>query len=79
MPSFIHADIFFFISSIGFVTLFIILVVLLYYIVKATRSFTDLIIKIEENVDSVGDAGRDLIDDMRNSIAFKFLFRSRKK
>lgn len=80
MDSLMHADIFFFISSLGFILLFIILAIVLLYILKAVRLFTNLTEKISENIDEVGDAGRDLIDDMRGSTVFKFLFRpSRRK
>lgn len=74
-----NADIFFFISSIGFVIVFIIFSILLYYIIKAIRSFTRLMERIETNVDDVGFAGRELIEDMRDSAAFRLLFRPRKK
>ncbi len=79
MNSLQNADMFFFLSSIGFVILFILASILLFYIIKATRSFATLIEKIEENVDSVGDAGMELIEDMRQSVAFRFLFGSKRK
>jgi len=79
MNTLANSEIFFFISSIGFVVLFGFVSILIFYLVKATRSFTHLMEKIGDNVDTVGDAGRDLIDDMRNSTAFRLLFKPRKK
>lgn len=74
-----HADIFFIISSVGFIVLFIVLAILLYYLIKAVRAFKELTEKIERNVDSVGYAGRELIDEMRNSAAFRLLFRPKRR
>jgi len=79
MDAVLHSEVFFFISSVGFILLSIIVFVLLFYITRAVRSFTSLMEKIGENVDSVGYAGRELIEDMRNSIAFRLLFRNKKK
>lgn len=73
------AETFFLISSVGFIILFIILATLLYYLIRAVRSFNELTDKIERSIDTVGDASRDLIDDMRNSMAFRLLFKGRRK
>jgi hypothetical protein len=69
------SDVFFMISSVGFIVLFIVLAILLYYLIKAVRAFRELTEKIERNIDSVGYAGRELIDEMRHSAAFRLLFR----
>ena len=79
MPTVLNSEIFFFISSLGFIIIFIVLVILIYYLIKAVRSFTQLMEKIEKNVDTVGDAGRDLIDEMKNSMTFRLLFRPGKR
>ncbi len=74
-----NADIFFIISSVGFIVLFIVLAVLLYYLIKAVRAWKELTEKIERNVESVGFAGRELIDEMRDSAAFRLLFRPKRR
>ncbi len=73
-----NADIFFMISSVGFVVLFIMVALLLYYLIKAVRAWKELTEKIEKNVESVGFAGMELIEDMRDSAAFRFLFRPKR-
>ncbi len=73
-----NSELFFMISSVGFIVLFIVLAILLYYLIKAVRAFKELTEKIERNVDTVGYAGRELIDEMRNSAAFRLLFRPRR-
>lgn len=55
-----YSELFFLISSIGFVILFILLVVLLYYLIRTVRS-------AKAHMESVSDAGKDLINDVRNS------------
>jgi hypothetical protein len=74
-----NADIFFVISSVGFIVLFIVLAILLYFLIKAVRAFKELTEKIERNVDTVGYASRELIDEMRNSAAFRLLFRPHRR
>jgi uncharacterized protein YoxC len=74
-----YSEMFFLISSIGFIIVFILLAILLLYLIKGTRSFARLVEKIEENIDTVGEAGKDLIDDLKHSLAFKLLFKGRKK
>jgi large-conductance mechanosensitive channel len=74
-----NADIFFTISSVGFIVLFIILAILLYYVIAAVRAFNELTEKIERNIETVGYAGRELVEDIRDSMAFRFLFKRKRK
>ncbi len=67
------------ISSVGFIILFIIVAILLYYLIMAVRAWKELTEKLERNVDTIGFAGRELIDDMRNSVAFRLLFKPKRK
>ncbi|MDB5259433.1 MAG: hypothetical protein JWO73_641 [Candidatus Taylorbacteria bacterium] len=68
-----QSQIFFFISSLGFIVLAVLIGVAISYGIKAMRSFTKLIDKIEMNVDSIGDTTQDLIDDVRSSAVFRLL------
>ena len=79
MPSLIHSEMFFFISSIGFVVIGIIGVVLLVLCIRATSSLLRILEKVESSMDSIGDATMDLIEDMRHNAIFRLLFGSRKK
>lgn len=74
-----HADMFFFISSIGFTVIAIIIVIALIYITLAIKAFTRLIDKIEASIDSLSDTTQELIEEMRNSIIFRLLAGKRKK
>lgn len=79
MTSFAHADIFFFISSIGFVVFIIGGVILLVFCIRAVSSVNSILEKIDSNVDSIGDATKDLIDDLRHNVIFRMLFGPKKK
>lgn len=78
MNTLIQADIFFFISSIGFGILFILLVVLLIMIVRFFGRLTALVQKIEHHVDDVGDEVKELIVDLRDNALFSFIFGKKK-
>ncbi len=75
----IHSEIFFFISSIGFIILGILLAILLVYFIRALRSLTAILEKIESSVETIGDTTMELIDDMRDNVFFKMLFPAKKK
>ena len=55
-----YSELFFLISSIGFVVIFILFCILLYYLIKTVRS-------VKNAVEQVRDAGKDLIEDIRSS------------
>jgi hypothetical protein len=74
-----YSETFFMISSVGFIVLFIVLAILLYYLIKAVRAFKELTEKIERNIDTVGYASMELIEDLRSSAAFRLLFKPRRR
>lgn len=73
-----HSDIFFFISSIGFVILGILAAILLVYLIRAVRSFVHISEKIEASVETIGDTTMELIEDLRENIFFKMIFPTNK-
>ncbi len=79
MTSLIQADIFFFISSIAFVILGILAVIVLVYVIKVLHSFMRILERVEESMDSIGDATMELIDEMRDNMFFRMLFPAKKK
>jgi len=72
-------QIFFMISSVGFVIVFIFVVVLLFYSIRAARTFEKIVEKLDGNLDKIGDTAQEMLEDMRNSVIFKFLFRHKKR
>lgn len=79
MDTLIESQIFFFISSIGFIILGIISLIILFYILRITRSFNRILKKLEKNIDSIGDSTKEILEEVRDSSIFHFLFKKKRK
>lgn len=79
MDTLLQTQAFFFISSIGFIFLWILLAIFLFYLIRAVKTFARILKRIEKDVDSIGDTTKEMLDDMRDSVIFNFLFRKKKK
>jgi biopolymer transport protein ExbB/TolQ len=79
MTNLMQSQIFFFISSIGFVVLGILSIIILIYILRALQTLSRILNKAEKDTSSVGDIVREILEDIRNSGLFKFLFGNKKK
>ncbi len=79
MSNILHSEIFFFISSIGFVILAVLLAILIIYIIRATKTFHSIMEKVESDIDNIGDTTKELLEDIRESTIFNFLFKKKKK
>lgn len=78
MSSLAQADIFFFISSTGFVILAILAIIILVLCIRAVTVFNRILVKIEDSMENIGDATMELLDDMRDSLIFRMFFRPSK-
>jgi len=79
MEGILQSQIFFFISSVGFIILGLLLAVLLFYIVRATRTFNNILEQVEKDIDNIGDTTKEMLEDVRESVIFNFLFRKRRR
>lgn len=79
MDSFSQMHIFFLISSMGFIVLFILVAVLLLYVIRSVNTAKRILEKVEQNIDHIGDTAKDMLEDLRENIIFKFLFGRKKK
>jgi len=79
MDTLLQSQIFFFISSIGFIILWVVVAICLIYLIRATAIFSRIMEKIEKDIDNIGDTTAEVLDDMRESAIFQFLFRRKKK
>jgi hypothetical protein len=70
---------FFFISSVGFVTLWILIAIFLVYLIRATNALSKMLEKVEKDVDQIGDTTKEMVDDIKDSVIFQFLFKKKKK
>ena len=73
------ADIFFIISSIGFVTVWILVAIFLVYLIRAMRAFSRIMNIFEKDVTKMNETAEDIISDIRESFIFKFIFGKKRK
>lgn len=74
-----QTQVFFFISSVGFVFLWILAAIFLYYLIRVTSTLSKIVEKFESNVNDIGDTAKELLNDMRDNVIFNFLFGKKKK
>lgn len=74
-----QTQIFFFISSIGFVVLWILTGIFLFYLIRAMQSLSRILDKAEKSIDQVGDFTKEIAEEIKESKIFSFLFRKKKK
>jgi len=79
MQNLTTADMFFFVSSVGFITIWILIVIFAVYLISAIRIFYKIVIKIEHSIDNVGDITKELLTEVKDSSVFKFLFGKKKR
>ncbi|OGI95374.1 hypothetical protein A2917_02305 [Candidatus Nomurabacteria bacterium RIFCSPLOWO2_01_FULL_42_17] len=79
MDAIIESQIFFFISSVGFVVLGIMAFIFLFYLIRATNVLSEIMRKVEKDIDSIGDTTKEMLEEVRHSVIFNFLFRRKKK
>lgn len=79
MNALLQSQVFFFISSVGFVVLWILAAIFLFYLIRAMKTFSRIMNKIEKDIDNIGDTTKEILNDVKDSIIFNFLFRKKKK
>ena len=79
MSALLQSQVFFFVSSVGFVLLWILTAIFLFYLIRATDTFSRILQKIEKDVDKLGDTTKEMLADVRDSVVYNFLFRKKKK
>jgi hypothetical protein len=79
MTDLLQMRVFFFISSIGFVVVTILVSILLVRIIRITHAFEILLAKASAQIATIGDTTKEMIDDIHDSTFFNFLFKGRSK
>jgi large-conductance mechanosensitive channel len=79
MNPFLQMQVFFLISSVGFVILFILVAVFLFYLIRGMNTFNRIMDRVEKDIDKIGDTTKDMLEDVRDSVIFNFLFRHKKR
>ncbi len=79
MTTLMQSQIFFFISSVGFVFLWILMAIFLFYLIRATKTFSKIMERLEKDIDTIGDTTREMLEEVKDSWVFRFLFQKKKK
>ena len=79
MENLTTADMFFLISSVGFIIIWVLVAVFAFYLISAIKTFSRIVAKIEQNIDSVGDITKELLGEVKESMIFRFLFGKKKR
>ena len=79
MTSIPNSEVFFFISSIGFIILGLLVAILIVMTMRAIASISRILDKVESSMDTIGDATIDLIEEVREHAFFRMIFGGKKK
>jgi len=79
MSTLMQIQVFFFISSIGFVLLWILVGIFLFYLIKVTKTFSKIMEKAEKDINEIGDMTKEMVEDIRDNRFFNFFFPKKKK
>ncbi len=74
-----YIQLFFIISSIGFVMLWILVGIFLFYLIKTMRIFHRLSQKLETSITTMSDSIEEIVEDVRGHSVYRFIFGDRKK
>jgi uncharacterized protein YoxC len=75
----VQSQMFFFVSAIGFIVLWVLAVIFLLYLIRTMNTFSNIMEKMEKDIDNIGEATEDLLDEVRDSALFQFFFRRKRK
>ena len=78
MSSIPHADIFFFVSTIGFIIIFALFAIGLIYLISLFKSILRISKIIERDIDTIGDTAKDFINQLWQSTLFSWIFGKKK-
>lgn len=79
MTTFMQSEVFFFISSVGFIVLFVLVAIVLFYAIRSFRTWGRILDRLENNVGTIGDTAKEMVEDVRESTVFRLLIGRRKK
>lgn len=75
----IQSQIFFFISSIGFILLWILIMIFLFYLIRIVKIFYRIANKAEKDINIIGDITKEIIKDLKKSLIFNIIFKKKEK
>lgn len=79
MNTLMQSQVFFFISSVGFIILFALIAWLLIKVLAAMETFQNILNKIEAGVDKIGDTTKEVMEDLQDSTVYRVLVGNKKR
>jgi large-conductance mechanosensitive channel len=79
MDTYTQTQVFFFISSVGFVVLWIFTAVFLFYLIRATNTLSRILEKAEKDINDLGETTKEIIEEIRDNKIFNFLFGKKRR
>jgi hypothetical protein len=79
MDTLIHADIFFFITSIAVVVLTILLVIAFIYFIQILVNFRDISKTLKSGVNNASEKVEEMLENLAENPVFRFIFGSKTK
>jgi hypothetical protein len=74
-----QSQVFFFISSVGFIVLFALIGWLVIKIITAMETFQRILDKVEAGVDKIGDTTKEVMEDLQDSTVYRVLVGKKKR
>lgn len=79
MDTLVHANIFFYISSIGFIVIFIIFTIIGIYLISIISNIHRVVKRIRRDIETIGDTAKELVEELYDNSFFSLFFRKKKK
>lgn len=79
MEDFLQMKIFFLISSLGFIVLFILVSILIIYLIRISHTSSRILDKAEKGIDELSEGARNMLEDLENSILYRFFFKKKRR
>lgn len=79
MDTIIHADIFFFITTIAVIVVSIFIIIALFYLIKTLRQFKRFTDAVERGLDGASDDLKEMRERIMDSFLFNLLFPRKKR
>ena len=74
MNTIAQSEVFFIISSVGFVLLWILLAICMIYVIRIMHLITRIMKKAEDGIIQMNDTANDMLEDIHDSAVFRFVF-----
>ena len=79
MNALMQSQVFFFISSVGFVLLGVLVGILLFYLIRVSQTFSRIMEKAEADINSIGDTTKEIFAEIKDNSLFAFIAQLFKK